>query len=223
VSDLAKRIRTDISEMLTVMAREEIIISSNNAIICPLGKGKEEITWKANCELSYAFGFQSVLGLYFETLRRRDFTFLFSDGSLAQIYYRVEDERLISHRLCFFPAPILIEPEELELIQELDQILIAEDMIERLRHAVPIRFDFNEEKQADHPHTHATFVSTSCRIPVTAPLSVRRFMGFLGKHLSEPLRKSSIQIGLRDTDVYDETIIEEERYELHFHFRRYRI
>ncbi len=219
-SQLANRIKRDIDVALEQMVIAGIIVSANYPIISSFGAESFEISWKADCHLSYAFGYESVLNLYFETVRRRDFSFLLSDGSLGQLYYQVSEGRLFSHRLCFFPAPLRIEPDELLSLQELDQLLTAEDKLERLCHSVPIRFDFSEDVIPDHPHSHASLISQLCRIPVVGPLSVHRFLRFVSRHLCSPLRSSAITFGSRDPDAFRDTIYHEERVELHLHFLR---
>jgi hypothetical protein len=224
VSDqLAKKIQKDIQSALERMVTAEIVISSNFPIISRIGRESFEITWKTDSRLSYVFDYKSALSLYFETLRRHDFSFLLSDGSLGQLYYWVSEGRLLSHRLCFFPAPLRIEPDELEWILDLDEVLTPEEKLRRLCHSVPIRFDFNEDLIEDHPRSHASLISQMCRIPVVGPLSVPRFLRFVSKHFCNPLRSSAIMFENPDLDAFGDTIYQEERMEMHLHFLRHRL
>lgn len=113
-----------------------------------------------------------------QDLASDNYSIILCDGSLIQIQYTLEQNKIVSHRYCYIPLPVPIEdPGDIDNFT--DQIKLSID-----NHPVflrsRIRFDY-EQGQEDHihPESHLTFNSQNCRIPVRGCLTVRRFFRFI--------------------------------------------
>lgn len=120
--------------------------------------------------------------MYEEMCKKRSYNIKMIDGALLILQYRVEDNNLVGHRLCFFPNPNLSEFQNNPDIFWEDDIYL--DIIDPRIVVVPIRFDFDcrEDvvKEIDHPVSHLTLGQYSnCRIPVARPLTPYHFISFI--------------------------------------------
>lgn len=104
----------------------------------------------------------------YERLRgNRAFNMCLIDGGMVQALYRFSEEKLMRHRLAFFPSPDLLEYQNNSEIYELDELY--GDVIERNVVTVPVRFDYDPDSAVDydHPACHLTIGQyKNCRIPV---------------------------------------------------------
>jgi len=102
------------------------------------------------------------------------------DGALIQMLYSFESEKLVSHRLAFFPSPHLESYQNEPDIYEEDEIyadILAKNIV-----TFPIRFDYDPKnfKEMDHPKVHVTLGQyKNCRIPVSEPLTPELFITFI--------------------------------------------
>jgi len=111
------------------------------------------------------------------------------DGALVQFLYTFENNELSSHRLAFFPSPML---EMYDTAPEYyDHDLSYGDIVGEFSIKFPFRFDYSssEDKHVDvdHPKSHLTLGQyKGCRIPVGAPLTPLRFMRFTLRNFYNP-------------------------------------
>lgn len=103
------------------------------------------------------------------------------DGGLLIFQYRFDaDERLLRHRLAYFPNPVLPTLDEAPGLYEEDELY--GDIIARRLVRFPIRFDYAPEDCVDsvHPASHLTLGQyEGCRIPVSGPMGPSAFMSFI--------------------------------------------
>jgi hypothetical protein len=103
------------------------------------------------------------------------------DGGLLLLQYRFNAaEKLLQHRLAYFPSPALPTVDEAPELYEQDALY--GDIIDRRLVRFPIRFDFAPEQHADlvHPACHMTLGQyESCRIPVSGPMGPSAFCMFI--------------------------------------------
>lgn len=140
------------------------------------------MTFSGAEHVNIALGDIEYTDIYHELADKRSYNMKLVDGALVQMMYRVEDDRLLQHRLAFYPSPTLLpfrdDPESYigdELFMEIVQRRIV---------PFPLRFDFDarDDVHVDvaHPQSHLTLGDVKgCRIPVSAPLTPRWFIEFV--------------------------------------------
>lgn len=144
--------------------------------------GGASVTFSGAEHVNIALGDIEYTDIYHELADKRSYNMKLVDGALVQMMYRVEDDRLLQHRLAFYPSPTLLpfrdDPESYigdELFMEIVQRRIV---------PFPLRFDFDarDDVHVDvaHPQSHLTLGDVKgCRIPVSAPLTPRWFIEFV--------------------------------------------
>lgn len=120
--------------------------------------------------------------IYEELKRTQAYNLRMIDGALIQIMYRFENNKIVAHRLAFFPSPDLHEYQNNSDIYELDEIYA--DVIMKNIITLPIRFDFDVSEEVfvevHHPKSHLTLGQyLNCRIPVSGPITPWAFMDFI--------------------------------------------
>ena len=134
------------------------------------------------------------------------------DGTLVQMLYRFQGDKLIGHRLCTFPAPAL-DPYETEPQPYEDDEIFADIVAKNIVH-VPLRFDFDDAVHidVDHPKSHLTLGQyLNCRIPVNAPLTPARFLRFLLRNFYFNAFKAHALEKIGGSKAFAETITAKER------------
>ena len=144
--------------------------------------GGASVTFSGAEHVNIALGDIEYTDIYHELADKRSYNMKLVDGALVQMMYRVEDDRLLQHRLAFYPSPTLLpfrdDPESYigdELFMEIVQRRIV---------PFPLRFDFDarDDVHVDvaHPQSHLTLGDVKgCRIPGSAPLTPRWFIEFV--------------------------------------------
>jgi len=156
----------------------------------------------------------ATISEYRALLENRAFSAILYDGSALQISYIFEGNTVTKHRLCYYPCPLLIAPDEVQAESLLDFIsnLSAEEVDRRLRLRSPIRFDFDPDSVADdHPSSHMHISFEECRIAVAGPLSAGRFFEFVLRNFYRDAWNS--KNGIRDfrIDAHERVISEADR------------
>jgi hypothetical protein len=180
----AAQVLGDIERLIAALFAAGIAIDSNKTVALSSHK-TTIITWSNDISLSSLFEMSSLFEQYMETLRKRWYSVILFDGSLLQLSYTFAGTVLKKHRLSFQPCPIYIKPEELGFfsIQELLDVVEGQEFRDRVRLEGPLRFDYDlDAGHAHHPPSHLTLSRSSCRVPVSAPLSVGHFVRFLFSH-----------------------------------------
>lgn len=143
--------------------------------------GYKEIGFANDNLISIALSPIRYSDIYNELDSKKAFTIKLVDGALLQISYRFDrtTDKIISHRLGFFPKLDLIPWSEDEELYEKDNLFA--DILSGMVVHCPFRFDFNRnETAADHSKGHLTIGQIKdCRIPVSTPLSPGEFLGFI--------------------------------------------
>lgn len=103
------------------------------------------------------------------------------DGGLLVFQYSFDaTQRLIEHRLAYFPCPILPTAEDAPELYEQDELY--GDIISKRIVRFPIRFDYAPHAHRDviHPASHLSLGQyENCRIPVVGPLGPASFGMFV--------------------------------------------
>lgn len=126
----------------------------------------------------------------YEELRKAEaYNVRMLDGALIQFLFTFENNSLTSHRLAFFPSPLLEMYESIPEHYDLDETFA--DMVGEFSVKFPIRFDYSssddKHKDVEHPKSHLTLGQyKECRIPVNAPLTPFRFMRFILRNFYGP-------------------------------------
>jgi hypothetical protein len=175
-----KELLAQVNRALDDLTRADLVMDANAMVVQDLGKGRSRITWGAT---DGAILFEApTLEEYLRLLRDRHFTALLIDGGLLQISYEVCGGKIVGHRLCYFPCPVLFDREtvaEFGLLEYIESIP-SESLRETIRLEAPIRFDFDPVAAGPgHASSHLTFSRDCCRIPVFSPLSLRHFFQFV--------------------------------------------
>jgi hypothetical protein len=104
------------------------------------------------------------------------------DGALIQLLYSFSRKNLVSHRLCYFPAPNLATFDAEPELYEHDELYA--NIFSHFTIKAPLRIDFDSDDdkfvEIDHPRCHASLGQyKDCRIPVDGPMTPFRFMRFI--------------------------------------------
>jgi hypothetical protein len=215
-------IRGDIERLIDTLFAAQVAIDSNITLLLS-ASGRSIVTWSNEVALSSLFGEVTSLDEYLETLRQRWYSVLLFDGSILQFSYTFFGQHLTKHRLCFLPCPIKFKPMELMhfSIEELLEVLEGQEFKDRLRLEGALRFDYDKEAGCvEHPPSHLTISRVSCRIPVSAPLSVGHFVRFLFQHFYPQLWQDRAEIRRWACSAWDSCLPELEEDHLYVHWRR---
>ena len=130
--------------------------------------------------VSIALGDIDYSEIHEELSEKRSYSIKLIDAGLLQMMYRFDGEELTNHRLAFYPSPkfpsFRHDPESYLR----DDLYV--DIVSRRLVPFPLRFDFDRAAAVDvaHPHCHLTLGDVKgCRIPVSSPITPRRFVEFV--------------------------------------------
>lgn len=175
-----------------------------------------EVTFGSTIDLSVTLKNISYAEAYTVLIANRSFNLKMIDGGIIQLLYKFENNKLLRHRLAFFPSPDLLEYQNNSEIYESDELY--GDVVERNVVTVPMRFDFDPSAGVDydHPISHMTIGQyKNCRIPVSGGITPFFFVNFiLRAFYNTPFRKfcSELTEGIQ---TFEPTITERERRHLH--------
>lgn len=146
-------------------------------VTCPHG-----ITEIGISEKDYAIFLKSVTyaEMYQAVLKKRLYNIRMIDGALLTLLYRFTNNKIIAHRLSYFPAPDLLAFQNEPELYEEDELYA--DILDRQIVTVPIRFDYDAEasRPINHPASHLTLGQyKNCRIPVSSALTPYQFISFI--------------------------------------------
>ena len=125
---------------------------------------------------------EDSVAAYFEDYVENNFSFLFVDGSMAQVEAHLVQDTIVWHRYCFIPAPFDV-PDGIDAATLEEYISTLQMQTDNVRLRSRIRFDFSPDDADEvHPASHLTFMQPSCRIAVRNGLGIRSFLRFVTKH-----------------------------------------
>lgn len=185
-SILTKQINKIIYELIG-----ESLANDSNSV--SFNSSSKELAWSSaeGIDISFVLKNESYEEIYNECLKRRAYNFIFIDGSLVQMMYRLDKRKknIIAHRLAYLPNP------NSELFSNNDNfdddyynsLDMYSEFIDKSSQPIPIRFDFdlNEDfyKECDHTYSHLTLGNyKDCRIPINSPISPYKFIDFILKN-----------------------------------------
>jgi len=176
-----KNIKKDIDGLISNLIEKGICDDQNFTAIRSSG-GRVDITFSGSEHISTALKDRGYVEIYREFYDRRSYNMKLVDGELLQMTYSVEDDKLLQHRLAFYPSPKLL-PFQDDPDNYVQDALFME-IVQRRIVPFPLRFDFDAREDVcvdvGHPKSHLTLGDVKeCRIPVSAPLSPRWFVEFI--------------------------------------------
>lgn len=172
-----------------------------------IGRDSYEIAYPGMRDLSVVLKNIEYAEVYQELDNSENYNIKMIDGALIQLLYTYKGSILSSHRLAFFPSPLLHNFENEPELYEEDEIYA--DIIAKNILPVPVRFDYDPEnyQELDHPKCHLTLGQfKNCRIPVCSPITPSVFIAFiLRSFYNTAFRKFTNELNLASS-LFDETI-----------------
>jgi len=175
-----------------------------------------QITYSGMQDISIAMKNISYEEIYKNLEESKNYNIKMIDGALIQMLYRFEDNKLVSHRLAFFPAPNFESFQNEPEIYEDDEIYA--DILGKNIVTFPIRFDYDpiNFEEIKHPKTHITLGQyNNCRIPISEPLTPELFMTFLLRNFYNTAFHKNINKFIRGSHRFPQTITDKEKSLLH--------
>jgi hypothetical protein len=150
--------------------------------------------------------------IYKKIISDKNFNFKFPDGGVIQLLYQFDDEKLIKHRLAFFPSPDFEEFQNNPEIYDNDEIY--GDVVDKQVMPVIVRIDYNKsevESEIHHPYCHLTLGQyKNCRIPVDKPVSPKQFVAFILENFYYTPTRNFLEYDFKSYITESETHIYEE-------------
>lgn len=177
-----KAVLKDLTAIVASLIEKGLIDDQNFPALKQQSANAYEVTFGGAEYVSIALGDLDYSDLYSELADKRSYNVKFVDGGLLQLMYRFEGERLLQHRLAYYPSPILRPFQEDQDAYMRDELFV--EIVSRRIIPFPLRFDFDDRDGIPidvlHPRSHVSLGDVKgCRIPVTAPLTPRWFVEFV--------------------------------------------
>lgn len=174
-------IKKDLDGLIAELIRSGVCDDSNFTSVRESGD-QCEVTFKGAEYVSIAMGDIEYGAIHRELSDKRSYNMKLVDGALLQLMYRFDGERLLQHRLAFYPSASLLPFQDDPDAYMRDELFI--DIINRRIVPFPLRFDFDDRDgvpvDVTHPRSHLSLGDVKkCRMPVTAPLTPRWFIEFI--------------------------------------------
>jgi len=176
-----QKLINNINDLIYECQKSGLVFDSRNHQIFRKSNGVLEVTWGNDGYILKDQPF-STIAEYCALIENKQYSMLLNDGSFFQISYSFKRGDVIKHRLCWYPAPIKVSADELEHEDISDMVLskMSAFNIESFKSRSPLRFDFApDQKTEEHPEVHLHISEENCRIPVRAPLCLRKFIFFI--------------------------------------------
>jgi hypothetical protein len=204
---------TEITTIIRKLVEASLSDQQNWPALTSVG-GFDEICIPGNPPLNVAMKNIPYKDIYDAMEQGKAFHIRMLDGAFIQMCYRFSAKKIVSHRLCMFPAPELESFDNDPDIYERDE-LYADIVGKNIVH-FPVRFDFDIDpaKHVDvrHPKSHLTLGQyPHCRIPLAAPLSPARFISFILRNFYHNAFYSAGLDSINCAYVFPDTISAHER------------
>lgn len=173
-------VKSDLDELLSSLIQRGIADDQNFPILRQLSADGWEVTFDGAAHVSIAMDDIDYCDIHQELSEKRSYSVKLIDGGLLQLMYRFKGDRLVQHRLVYFPSPTLRPFQEDPESYLHDELYL--DIVTRRLVPFPLRFDFDENaaRDVEHPICHLSLGDVkNCRIPVSAPLTPRWFIEFI--------------------------------------------
>ena len=193
----------------------------------PTFKADERVlVWQNFKNIAFLLKDEPYNVIYKQIYTQQDFNFLLLDGAIIQMLYKFNNkDELIGHILSFYPHPSFIKYQDFP--ETYEELIYGNELFSDIQIGktvtFPLRFDFSEtHNEIIHPKVHLTLGNfQDCRIPVSKPLSPKRFVSFILRNFYlQKFIDTDIEKHLEDDLSFDETITLEEKKLLHFHYWR---
>jgi hypothetical protein len=164
---------SDIKNVVDLLLADELVINVNNVSIHARGL-QRLVTYDSGLDLEFTIqkDFTQLIE-YRRFVADSMYLVMLNDGALIQASYTYYRDKLLKHRLGFYPCPV--DVSRMDLVTEdpltlIDRVLIGGPSTMFLRS--PLRFDYSrEDARAEHPAVHLTLNWAHCRIASSAPLT----------------------------------------------------
>lgn len=175
-------VRDDLEGVVAVLIEQGLSDDQNFPVLKRQSETLYDVTFDGAEHVSIALGDIDYSDIHRELADKRSYNVRFIDGGLLQLMYRFDDEKLIQHRLAYYPSPRLRPFRHDPDAYMQDELFL--DIITRRIVPFPLRFDFDDRDGVPvdvvHPRSHVSLGDVKgCRIPVTAPLTPRWFVEFI--------------------------------------------
>lgn len=191
----------------------------------PKFRHKERIiVWEGFKNIAFLLKDEPYNVIYKKIVLEEDFNFLLLDHGVIQMLYKFDNnDNIIGHILSFYPQPIFIKYQDFP--KHYEELIYGDELFGDIQVgkiiSFPLRFDFSEtHNECIHPRVHLTLGNfQSCRIPVSKPLSPKRFISFILRNFYfDKFIETDIERCLKDDLIFKETITPLEKQLLHFHY-----
>lgn len=177
----ARLIRAELDALVANLIERGIGDDANFSVLRQAGS-VWEVTFTGAEHVSIAIGDIDYVDVYNELATKRSYNIKLIDGGLMQLMYTFGGERLLQHRLVFFPSPNLRSFREDPEGYLRDELFL--EIVSRRIVPFPLRFDFDDRDGVHvellHPRSHLTLGEVEgCRIPVTGGVTPRWFFEFV--------------------------------------------
>ncbi|MEV7618921.1 DUF2290 domain-containing protein [Microbacterium sp. NPDC089321] len=209
-----RAVATELNQLFDYLESKGIVYYWN-----PIDEAPQHVSWHSTTNEPFLSNHDDIsVASYIYWLRNGMYSAVLADGSLLQITYFFDGNRIMGHRLAFVPCPVTIDQsmvaDGLPLADVVELHLATADQV--LMKSM-IRFDFDPlNARPRHPEAHLTLNSIECRIACVSPLRIGRFIDFVFRnfyptfHEQDPYLQQMPQSGW-----FDNTIVEDDRRSLH--------
>lgn len=178
----ARLIKAELDSLIGGLIERGIGDDSNFSILRKVGSSSWEVTFTGAEHVSIAMSDIDYADIYAELADKRSYNVKLIDGGLLQVMYAFEGDRLLQHRLAYFPSPCLRSFQEDPEAYLKDELYL--DIVARRIVPFPLRFDYDDREGVHvdvlHPRSHMTIGDVDgCRIPVTSAMTPRWFFEFV--------------------------------------------
>lgn len=175
-----RTVKNDVEGLLASLIERGIADDQNFPILRQVSAEGWEVSFQGAEHVAIAMGDIDYGDIHRELFDKRSYNVKLIDGGLLQMMYRFEGDKLVQHRLAYYPSPSLRPFQEDPEAYLRDELFL--DIVSRRIVPFPLRFDFDETTARDvsHPRCHLTLGDVKgCRMPVSSPLTPRWFIEFV--------------------------------------------
>ncbi|WP_186169205.1 DUF2290 domain-containing protein [Burkholderia gladioli] len=175
-----RAVRDDVEQIVSSLIELGIADDQNFPVLRQLSAQEWAVTFGGAEHVSIAMGEIDYEVIHLELSEKRSYNVKLIDGGLLQMMYLFEGERLIKHRLAYYPSPSLRAFQDDPDSYMRDELFL--DIVSRRIVPFPLRFDFDQAAAVDvnHPCCHLTLGDVQgCRIPVSSGITPRWFAEFI--------------------------------------------
>ncbi len=145
-----RSVKEDVDAVLGVLIERGIADDQNFPMLRQLSATDWEVSFDGAEHVSIAMGEIDYTTIHAELSQKRSYNVKLIDGGLLQMMYRFADDRLIKHRLAYYPSPSLRPFQEDPEAYLRDDLFL--DIVSRRIVPFPLRFDFDIHAAQDVAH-----------------------------------------------------------------------